>query len=264
MNDSIESIFLLDICDILSPKLYCMNMLIIFLKRRTLLFISVLVLLSSCQARIDGAVKEGGAADLTLKAALGPRTTALIRSLRLFLGEGADAPILDGSAIGRSMALAPGMRSVTLRNNDLHALEGSISISNVGDFLDLGAEKSRFITFTEGHETSSLILTLNRDSAPELISRLSPEVAEYLSALMAPVLLGETMTRKEYLDLVASIYGQPVAGEIADSRIHGSIEFPRQVKAIQGGRASGRQAEFDIPLLDILVLESALRYEVSW
>ena len=218
----------------------------------------------SCHAKIDGVVKDGGAADLKLKAALGNRTTALIRSLRFFMGEGAEKPILDGPAIARSMALAPGIQSVELQNADSQNLEGTIIISNLSNFLALSAGKGRFITFTEGRDASSLVITLERDYAPEIISLLSPEVEEYLSALMAPVVLGEAMTRQEYLALVASIYGPPLSGEIAASRIKASIEFPRLIRSIRGGRASGKLAEFDVPLLDILVLENPLSYEVSW
>jgi len=93
---------------------------------------------------------------------------------------------------------------------------------------------------------------------------LSPEVEEYLSALMAPAVLGETSTKKEYLDLLASIYGRPLANETEAALIKLNVEFPRNVSSVQGGIARGRQAEFNVPLVDILVLESPLRYEVNW
>jgi hypothetical protein len=121
-----------------------------------------------------------------------------------------------------------------------------------------------FITYSEGPNSSSITVVLDRNSAPLLISRLSPEVNDYLSALMAPVALGEYMAAGEYLNLVAMVYGRPLADEIAAARIRASIEFPRPVTSVSGGSSGGRQAEFDIPLLDILVLEKPLRYEVNW
>jgi len=72
------------------------------------------------------------------------------------------------------------------------------------------------------------------------------------------------MTTREYLDLVASIYSRLLANEIAEARIRATIDFPRPITSIQGGAFVGRRAEFDISLLDILVLEQPLRYEVSW
>jgi len=227
----------------------------------------LLLVLSSCLARIDGVVMEGGAAELNLKTSLEPRTSAVIRSIQNFMGEtGGDKPLLDGAAISRSMAAAPGIRTVSLKNTGPSAIEGTITILNIGDFLHAEGEESRFISFTENPApgSSSIVMVLNRVTAPSIISRLSPEVEEYLSALMAPVVLGEDCTRKEYLDLLSMVYGRPMADEVAAGKIHASIEFPRPVSSVRGGIAAGRRAEFEVPLLDILVLENPLVYEIKW
>jgi len=235
-------------------------------KKVTVTFLTVILLFFSfsCSTRIDGSVREGGAAELKLQTALEPRTSALIRSLRGFMGEANDTPVLDAQAINRSMAAAPGVRSISLINTSSEAMNGGISISNVGDFLASSGTGGRFITFTEGRETSSIVVSLDRASAPELIARLSPEIEDYLNALMAPVVLGEPNTRLEYIALISAVYGRPLANEISEAKIRASVEFPRPVKTIRGGNAAGRQAEFEIPVLDILVLEQPLRYEVSW
>jgi len=242
------------------------SIMVFIMKIKLLFLMSLLVFFFSCSARIDGVVKEGGAADLTIKTSLEPRTIALIRSIRGFMGEAADTPVPDGPAISRSMAAAPGIRSVSLSNTGPAALEGTIAISNVGDFLSTGDDKSRFVTFTEGRGggTSSVVISLDRTSAPEVISQLSPEVEEYLLALLAPVVLGETSSKRDYLDLISLIYGRALADEISGARIHVFIEFPRPVISVSGGTSSGRTAEFNVPLVDVLVMEKALRYEVVW
>ena len=231
---------------------------------RFFLCLPMILGLFACSARIEGLVREGGEAEISLKTSLEPRTTSLLRSLRGFMGEASSPPILDGESISRSMAAAPGIRAVSLKNTGQETLEGTILISQVGDFLSSGG--NTFITYTQGRESgrSSIVVVLDLNSAPGIISRLSPEVEEYLSALMAPAAQGERMTRQEYLALVASIYGKPLADEIAAARILAGIEFPRQIVSIRGGNAVGRRAEFDVPLQDILVLEEPLRYEVNW
>jgi hypothetical protein len=177
--------------------------------------------------------------------------------------EAADTPVLDGRAISLSMAAAPGVRSVSLVNTSPNAMDGGISITNVGDFLASGGV-NRFITFTESRDASSIVVVLDRNSAPDLIARLSPEVEEYLMALMAPAVLGEPDSRLEYIALISAVYGRPLANEISEAKIRASIEFPRPIKTIRGGTSAGRQAEFEVPLLDVLVLEQPLRYEASW
>jgi len=81
---------------------------------------------------------------------------------------------------------------------------------------------------------------------------------------MAPVATGEVMTRAEYLTFVASIYGKDIADEIASSSIRASVDFPGVIQRVKGGTFTGRRAEFEIPLPDILVLEKPLSYEVVW
>jgi hypothetical protein len=179
------------------------------------------------------------------------------------MGEANETAILDGPSIGQSIAAAQGVRNTSLRNTSPSALEGNISISNVDDFFAIDDENSRLISYDEG-PISSMIITLDRNSAPHLIHRLSPEIIEYLSALFAPAVLGDIITKQEYLNMITSIYGRPLADEIAAARILVQLEFPRPVLAAQGGNYSGRLAEFNIPLLDILVLEHPLRYEIKW
>ena len=255
-----------------------------------LLLIPLLVAVLSCSAEIEGMVREGGAADLTLKSSLGPRTIALIRSLQDFMGAKANppgshggqgssgVPILDGPAISRSMAAAPGVRSVSLQEPRPagqaaaagSALDGTISLSNVGDFLSgtgvNGLSAAKFITYSEGKSagSSSIVVTLDKDRAPDVISRLSPEVGDYLNALMAPVVLGECSTKQEYLDLLTQVYGRSLSDEIAAAHIRAAIEFNRPITAVQGGSGKGKKAEFDIPLVDLLVLEKPLVWEISW
>jgi len=235
-------------------------------KASFVIFVVLFALFASCSAGITGAVRAGGTAEISVQASLGPRTLALMKSLKGFMGDESSAPMLDGRIIGGSLAASPGIRSASLRNTSPSALEGSISVSDLRNFLANG--EGKFITYTENQANSSIVVVLDRNSAPFLISALSPEVEEYLSALMAPVITGESITRGEYLDIVASVYGRPLADEIAAARIKAQVEFPRQPTAILGGNAAssgqGRYAEFDIPLLDIMVLERPLRYEVSW
>jgi len=226
------------------------------------LFFPLLAVFLSCSARIDGVVAEGGAAEINVRAALGSRTVGLVQSIKSFIGDARNTPVLDAGAISRSLAAASGIKSASLKNTSAEALEGTISISNVGELLL--SEKDMFITYNESPASSSITVVLDRNSAPLLISRLSPEVEEYLSALMAPVVLGEYMSSGDYLNLVSMIYGRPLADEIAAARITASIDFPRPVTSVTGGTSSGRRAEFNIPLLDLMVLEKPLRYEIYW
>jgi hypothetical protein len=229
--------------------------------------IAILALGVSCSARVQGALHQDGSADLNLQASLEPRMAALIRSLsRLSGSSGLSDQILNAAAIGESMASAPGIKSVALRNRNPTTIEGTISILRVDAFLAVpgNSGNTNFIRYEQTNAGGKLQITLDRNSGPRILTLFSSDVQDYLSALMAPVATGESLSLQEYLALVQSVYGKAVAEEIAAARIQVTIEFPGSISTIQGGRFSENRAEFTIPLGDILVLERPLVYEVYW
>jgi hypothetical protein len=236
----------------------------------------LLPLLSSCSGRINGKLQRDGSAELSLEIRLEPRMSALIRSLSVLSGSasaGKDIPIINGPAIARSMAAAPGIESVSLLNRSPSSIAGNVRISRIDEFLALpdaiGAGNTagkRFITYIPANPPgdSRLLIALDRSTAPLVLAMISADILDDLSALMAPAATGERLSRKEYLKLVSDFYGQGLADEMAAAGITVSIGFPGPVSAVKGGTFSGAQARFDIPLAELLVLENPLEYEVIW
>jgi len=229
----------------------------------------VLLTFISCNSRIDGSLFANGSAVFSLSVSLEPRMATMIRSLSAARGQ-ADGPVLNGPAIAQSMSHAPGIASVSLRNTSPSAVEGQIQISQISDFLAVARETSlqdaggrEFIVFEQGTR-GHFSINLNRGNGPVIIELLSPEISDYLNALMAPITTGEDLSKIEYLELVASFYNRAISDEIAGSRINASIQFPGVITGVRGGTFSGRTARFDISLLDLLVLETPLVYEVNW
>ncbi|MDR2517311.1 MAG: hypothetical protein LBC88_08040 [Spirochaetaceae bacterium] len=226
------------------------------------LCLAVSVPLLSCSGRAEAALTGSGGADITLDFALAPRTAALIRSFSAVLGNGAE-PVIDGPAVAESISRAPGVTRAVLLNQDAASLSGTITVARLDQFLalPLDAASAPFITWDGA---GFLSISLNRETAPTLLPLFSVEITEYLSALMAPCASGEIISRRDYLALVASVYGQPVAGEIAAATVRLVVTAPGPVTAIRGGRAEGRAARFEIPLLDMLVLDVPLEYHLRW
>jgi hypothetical protein len=145
-----------------------------------------------------------------------------------------------------------GLVSASLRNTGPSAVEGTILIRRINEY--------GFFVFEQGR----CLININRGNGSQMLENLSADITDYLNALMAPIATGEEMSKTEYLDLVASFYNRNISDEIALSRVRASLEFPGVITGVTGGTSSGRMAEFDIPLLDLLVLETPLVYEVRW
>jgi hypothetical protein len=260
-----------------------------FLKK-AIYFFPALILFSfflpSCAGRINGSLRRDGSVELSLELGLEPRMSALIRSFSS-LSENApqNTPVIDGPALAKSMAAAPGIESVSLKNLTPSSIAGTIRISRIDRFLALPQKAApanpaaasaaapagisagrQFITYTPAQPPieSSLQIFLDLASAPLIFSMISEDVRDYLSILGAPAATGEQLSRAGYLDLVESFYKKPLADEIAAARINVIITFPGPVTAVKGGTFSGTQARFTIPLMDLLVLDVPLDYEVVW
>ena len=238
------------------------------MKKISVIVFSLVLLLvfTSCASRVSGSLSADGQADLNVYASLEPRMTALLGGLAEASGTTQPGtPLLDGPSINASMAAAPGVMSVSLVNTSPTAIEGPIKISRLGDFLSHDKAQG-FISFEQSSASNNgrCAIDLDRNSGPDILSLLSAEIVEYLDALMAPLVTGEELTKTEYLALVRSVYGNGIADEISRAVVHASIDFPGLVQSVRGGSFSGRRAEFEIPLLDLLVLEMPFSCEVAW
>jgi hypothetical protein len=230
----------------------------------SLLALAASLCFCSCSGQADAVIRRNGAADLTLDSSLSPRTAALIRSFAALAGDG-EGPVIDGPAIAKSVSGAPGVSGAVFLNRDAASVNGTITLTRIDEFLRLsGAGADGSAPFIVWDGAGLLVFSLDRETSPTLLALFSEEVIEYLSALMAPCATGDPISKQEYLALVRSIYGRPVADEISVAQIGIALELPGAVTSIQGGTFRGRRAEFHIPLLDLLVLETPLACEVRW
>jgi hypothetical protein len=250
------------------------------LRQKAILFILMPVILSlfaGCAGRIDGKIRQDGSAELGLEITITPRMAAMLRSLSSLGGAARSAagsalrnevPVISGPAIGRSMAAAPGILSAELVNTGPAGIAGTISVSRVDELfaMDGAPERKRFIALESGGETADkrLFIVLDRAIAPQLLAMISADIRDYLSALFAPAATGDSLSKAEYLELVADIYGKALADEIAAAEIAVAIVFPGTISSVKGGTFTGASANFAIALADILVLENPLEYEVVW
>jgi hypothetical protein len=246
------------------------------LRKKAIHFIlipAVLSLLGGCSGRIDGNLRQDGSAGLALEINIEPRMAAMLRSLAS-LGSAArsppdrNAPVINGPAIARSMAAAPGILSADLANTGPASIAGTIRVSRVDELFALpGApEGKRFVALGDGENPGErrLGILLDRETAPLLLAMISADVRDYLSALFAPAATGDPFSKAEYLDLVEDIYGKALADEIAGAEIAVSIGLPGAISSVKGGTFAGASAAFNMALVDILVLEDPVEYEIIW
>jgi hypothetical protein len=236
---------------------------------RALVFVAALFCIS-CSTDINGVIRADGRAELVLNSALFPGMNRLLRSLG---PQDNAAPVLDATILNDAFAAMPGIETAALRNTPSGGVDGRIMAANAAQFfngLSRAASSKNAVTsppFAVWEQTANggrLTVNLNRETGREVITLVSTDLADYLSALMAPVATGEEINKTVYLELVSSVYGKPVADEIDRARLSIKLDFPASVESVTGGKYNGNRAEFEIPLIDTLVLDRPLFYEIRW
>jgi hypothetical protein len=216
------------------------------------------LLLASCSGRITGAVQTNEQGEFIIEAELAPASARLLAPLSPVTVSGNPAPVLDAGIISLSLRGAPGIARVQLKNASPESITGGIGFSKISDFLTAG--DFRFITW----EQDRAVIALDRSNGPQMVTMLSQDVSDYLSAIMAPIATGEPLTKAEYLRLITGVYGGAIAREIETAEVTATITFPGRITTAKGGTFSGSTARFRAKLVDLLVLENPLSYEVRW
>jgi hypothetical protein len=196
--------------------------------------------------------------EFIIEAELAPASARLLAPLSPVTVSGSPAPVLDAGVISLSLRGAPGISRVQLKNTSPESVSGSIGFTRISDFLTAG--DFHFITW----EQNRAVIAIDRGNGPQMVTMLSQDISDYLSAIMAPIATGEHLTKAEYLRLITSVYGGAIAREIETAEVAATITFPGHITMAEGGTFFGSTARFHAKLADLLVLEKPLSYEVRW
>ena len=241
------------------------------------LYLLTALLFASCATQVYSSLQRDGQAELSIYAALEPKTAVLISRLGVaFGGMEPGTPVLNGAAIAASMAAAPGISSAAFKNTAPTAIEGAVKVTQIGDFLATGMaaggtanrQSPQFISFEQNSSATGgggrCIINLSLESGSKILSLISPEIGEYFHLLDAPLATGIAKSKADFLKDITMMWGRDISDEISRATIRAIIDFPGSIQSVKGGTFSGRRAEFVIPLLDVMVLETPLHYEAVW
>ena len=249
----------------------------VFLKNALILLMAVLPLaaLSSCTLNIAACIKADARTEMSVKAELKAKTAALIKSLN---SEETASNVLDAAVINKGLLAMKGIEAASLKNTSAFGIDGTVKISRIDTALQGrgGGGIAGIVTFESGTSSApggagaaggaggKLGIKLNLENGNILLSDISEDLSDYVSALLAPIATGEVLTKNEYIKLVSSVYGKAIADEIAASSIIIKMELPSAIKHGKGVKIAGSRAELNLPLVDLLVLEKEIYYEVVW
>lgn len=214
-------------------------------------------LCAGCQTKAECNLENSGRATLRVDSALGAQMGALLRNMASEKINAA-APVFDAALIDKSLKENKNIEKSSWTQNGPLAVHGEIVIKKIDSFIP--KDVKNVISLKQG----ALSITIDRKNGAAVLAAISPDLTDYLSAIMAPLATGEELTKKEYFELVAGVYSAALAKEIENARFVLRLNLPSELRSVKGGVKQRRAAVFNTALADILVLEKPIIYEASW
>ncbi len=233
------------------------------------IFLIPFVLLSSCTMKNSVLLEKDGSGNLSFELDMAPYLGDVIEQVQTLMdGEVPDTgdSFFDLEAIREGFASNEDVVLEDLDSPHKLSLNGSFSFKTVESMLqkmDKGSAGEKMISFSRSGGVSRMDLVLNR----ETVNRLMTENEAFRNPLVESFGPASTegMNRSDYLDMMEFAMGEESRRGISDSRLTVTVRTDGMISEQKGGtRVNENTVRFDIPLLDLLMLEKELHYSLSY
>ncbi len=236
-----------------------------------ILLLGALALFGSCSMKQDIYLEKSGAGEVRFSVGMASYLGEVIEQMGMLIDPDAAAEAGSGSffdvpAIAGGFESNEKLSAVSVESPDRLTLNGSFRFSSVEDMVrqaNEGSPEARMISFSKEGDISRLKVILNRKTITALIES-NPEMDNPLVQMFGPSST-EGMSRSDYLDMMEFGLGDESRQGIIDSSLSLNVNVAGQVVEQQGGvQTDSSTVRFDIPLLDILIMEKQLVYSLSY
>ena len=215
---------------------------LLFVFAAALLFLPLLF--TSCTSSVELRANGDGSVNITYDAAFGSAFTEIMQSLS---GGGA-SPLFDADEMAAQFRAA-GVNDVCI-----------VSPADTSLGIRLRLPKNGIDPVSQAgcisRSDNALSLTLSPESCAKLYTLLPETMQSYIDLCMAPLFLGDPMPQSEYVDLIASVYGQALADELKRSKIKISLFTPND------GKKASKTVE--LSLTELLTSTKPVSFSVAW
>ena len=215
---------------------------LLFMFAAALLFLSLLFM--SCTSSVELHANADGSINILYDAAFDSAFIEIMQSL-----SGESGPQLFDADEMTSQFRAAGIKDVRV---------ASPANASLGIALRLPKEGNDPISRSGciSRSARSSAITVSPASCAKLYKLLPDTMQSYIDLCMAPLFLGEPMSQNEYVDLIASVYGQALADELKRSKIKISLFAPNDEK-----KAS---KTVELSLAELLTSTKPVSFSVAW
>lgn len=195
---------------------------------------------ASCTSEISLEFKKDGTVDVVFNGSAGKAFAAMIRSAAGLSGDASSNVIFDTKDIEYEMSSNgfSNVKAVSKTGTDL-----SVSMT------DKNGKSALFSSGVVKVENKKLSAVLTPEKLVDFYSKADSQTVQFMDMLLAPVFNDEKMSEEEYLEVLASFYGEEIAEEMRDADFRITLKNPDGTKLTQ-----------TIKITKLLTLDEVVRF----
>ena len=237
-------------------------------------FILLILLLSSCSARQDVELNTDGSGSTTVRIDLHPIFVQYLRDLTAGLSSGSDASggdlfrIFDEFKIAAAFARTDGATLKDFRRTAPGHIELTATFDNPAEVLPAPQQDGvpRVVQFSSTGGERSLQLTLTSENVSSLYSLVGMEEQQNMLTFGPQP---NPLTEEEYLDMMGYALGTYAEGDelervLKSQNLHIVVQVDGEITSAEGFTLREGRAEATIPFLRPATLYHPLELALSW
>lgn len=196
------------------------------------------LLCTACTSEITLELKKDNSVDVEFSGAAGTAFATLIGAASGMTGS--DSVIFDTKEIEYEMGSNgfSKVKAVSKKGSDL-----TVSMT------DKNGKSALFSSGVVSVENGKITASLSPQSLVKFYESADSQTIMFLDMLLAPVFNNEEMSQEEYLEVLASFYGEEIAAEMKASKFKITLKNPDGSQTIQ-----------TVPFVKLLTLNEVLRF----
>ncbi|MBQ9237993.1 MAG: hypothetical protein IJ191_01555 [Treponema sp.] len=214
---------------------------------KMLIKIGATLLLTSCTSTFTLHIQSDVTAALSYDTTFGPAVMETIQALTQHVSGQTNSPFDTAEFVEQCTAL--GFRDVVVRTPTAARLVITAKSTSADDII----HRSGMLQ-PAPRDSKTVLCTLSPETLSQIYAALPETARAYIDVFIAPVFTGDNMSHEEYLALVASVYGQALADEIAAAVVTLTL-------SAEGAHPAQK---ITLPLTDILLLQAPQTYTLRW
>lgn len=160
------------------------------------------------------------------------------------------APIFDEKSFQSQLSDA-GLSNVSVKTPSANRITIFAPVPKNGRDI---FSKANLISNERVSGKNTLTITFSPESVRAIYNTLPEITRSYVDLFMAPVFTGDSMPKNEYAELVSMVYGKSLADELLNASLSLVLVSPDK-KA---------QKKFQIPIVDLMLLEKPMSFSINW